>query len=129
MEEKRFNEWIEKKKSLHFTGRCPVIKDGEVWWCAIGENVGVEVNGKNTPFSRPVVILKKLSRHSFMGVPLTSKFHEGSWYVHFVFKDADEYANLSQARTFSTSRLYDKIGQLPNFDLELIKDGFFKLYK
>ena len=94
MEEKRFDEWIEKKKSLHKTGRCPVIKDGEVWWCAIGENVGVEVNGKNAPFSRPVLILKKLSRYSFVGVPLTSKRHEGSWYAHFIFKDSDEYANL-----------------------------------
>lgn len=62
MDEKRFDEWIEVKKSRHDSARLPVIKDGEIWWCAMGENIGVEINGKNESFARPVLVFKKLSR-------------------------------------------------------------------
>ena len=51
MEEKRFEEWFELKES-HTTGRVPDTREGEVWWCAVGENVGVEINGKSKTFAR-----------------------------------------------------------------------------
>ena len=72
MEEKHFWEWIELKERLHFVGNYPPIKEGQIWWCAVGENIGAEINGKNHTFSRPVLIMKKLSQYSFMGIPLTS---------------------------------------------------------
>ena len=127
-EEKRFNEWIKLKSDLHFAGNFPPVKEGQVWWCAFGENIGVEINGKNKTFSRPVVIYKKLSRYGFMGVPLTTQKHDGNWYVPFVFKNKKQYANLAQAKTMSVSRLYTKIGMLPESDLKLIREGFRKLY-
>ena len=71
MEEKRFDEWNEVKKNTHGLRRMPAIKEGEIWWCAIGENVGVEINGKSEVFSRPVLVLKKLSRFGFMGITQT----------------------------------------------------------
>lgn len=43
-EEKHFDEWNEVKKHRHNSGRVPVIKDGEIWWCAMGENIEVEIN-------------------------------------------------------------------------------------
>lgn len=125
---KRFGDWVELKEDLHNVGRVPAVKDGEVWWCAMGENVGVEINGKSSTFARPVLIFKRLSRYGFMGVPLTSQAHEGSWYVPFVFQEKDQIAVLAQARVMSVSRLYRRMGTLPNSDLELIKDGFGKLY-
>ena len=85
MEEKHFEEWIELKSGLHFNARCPRIHEGEVWWCSFGENVGVEINGKSSRFTRPVVIMKKLSKFGFMGVPLTSQEKTGSWYARFGF--------------------------------------------
>lgn len=57
-EVKRFDEWNEVKKNTHSFGRVPAIKKGEIWWCAMGENVGVEINGKSEVFSRPVLIFK-----------------------------------------------------------------------
>ena len=129
MEEKRFGEWIELKEKLHNTARLPRILEGEVWWCAFGENVGVEINGKHEVFSRPVVVLKKLSKFGFMGVPLTSQEKQGSWYVEFEFQDKKEYAAICQARVMSVSRLYSKIGRMPESDLAKIKKGFIKLYK
>lgn len=65
----------------------------------------------------------------FLGVPLTSQAHEGTWYVPFVFKNRKQVAVLSQVRTFSVFRLYEKMGTVPDSDLELVKTGFHKLYK
>lgn len=50
----------------------PKITEGEVWWVAIGENVGVEINGKSRYFSRPVIVFRKLSHLGFMGIPLST---------------------------------------------------------
>lgn len=127
-EEKRFDEWNAVKSDIHFTGRFRDIKEGDVWWCSVGENVGVEINGKQEFFLRPVLVLRKLSKYGFMGIPLTSQPHEGSWYVPFVFKDKNQNAVLVQARVFSVHRLRRKMGTVPNSDLELVRDGFVKLY-
>ncbi|MBQ9017402.1 hypothetical protein IJ103_04190 [Candidatus Saccharibacteria bacterium] len=78
MDEIEFNRWNEVKKTLFRKANCPPIKEGEVWWCAAGKNLGVEVDGKSWQFSRPIVIIRKLSRHSFMAIPLTSKRHTGT---------------------------------------------------
>ena len=92
------------------------------------ENVGVEINGKSEYFSRPVLVLKKLSRYGFMGIPITSQKHEGSWYVSFEFQNRTETAVLSQAKVFSISRLYSRIGQVPDTDLAKVREGFIYLY-
>lgn len=127
-EEKRFGEWIGCKEILHNTGRLPAIKEGEIWWCAMGENIGVEINGKNDVFSRPVLVFKKLSRFGFVGIPLTSQTHEGDWYIKFRFQNKNEIAVLAQVRVFSVSRLYSKMGRVDETDLARIKEGFRSLY-
>ena len=95
----------------------------------MGENVGVEINGKNSAFSRPVLILKKLSHYFFIGVPLSTKKHEGTWWVKFEFQNRNEYAVVAQIRTFSVSRLYESLGEVPKSDLELVKSGVINLLK
>jgi mRNA interferase MazF len=127
---KRFAEWIKIKEEIHDIGAIPpLLKDGEIWWCAFGENVGIEINGKNAPFSRPVFIYKKLSRDGFMGIPLTSGHKVGSWYVNFDFQTKQQTACLSQARVMSSSRLLNRMGRLDDRDIAKIKAGFKKLYK
>ncbi len=44
--EKRFQDWIKVKEGLHEGDALRTIKEGEIWWCGVGENVGVEINGK-----------------------------------------------------------------------------------
>lgn len=126
--EKHFPEWIGLKGKLHYIGRTPRIKEGEVWWCAIGENVGVEINGKGSTFARPVLILRKYSRYNFLAIPLTSKIHEGNWFTSFRFKGREQYACLTQARGISTSRLYSKMGEVPGADFQVVLKGFYSLH-
>ena len=120
-EEKRFDDWNTEKQRLHQMGRVPAIHTGEIWWCAVGENVGVEINGKGNVFVLPVLILKKLSRFGFTGIPLTSQPHDGPWYAHFYFKGKSEYAVFAQMRTFSVKRLYRKLGEADDEDMKIIR--------
>ena len=107
---KYFKQWIILKEHLHFNQKLPRIKEGEIWWCSCGENIGIEINGKSDRFTRPVLILKKLSRFGFMGIPLTSQPKTGSWYTQFIFSGTEQFAALCQARVMSVSRLHQKNG-------------------
>ena len=129
MEEKRFDDWIELKEKLHNNAKGPKIKEREVWWCSFGENVGVEINGKSARFTRPVLIFKKFSKFGFLGIPLTSQKHEGSWYAKFDFLNKTQYAALCQIRVMSVSRLHKKLGEVPQTDFETVKTAFLDLYK
>lgn len=126
---KDFDGWIELKKDMDKFGKLPTINEGEVWWCGVGTNVGVEISGKGQRYSRPVLVLKKLSKFGFMAVPLTSKPKEGSWYVSFEFQGMIQTAVVGQARVISTQRLNEKMGQVPKSDLEKVRNGFLRLYK
>ena len=126
---KDFDGWNELKKELDNKNSFLPIKEGEVWWCSIGINIGVEMCGKGEKFSRPVVVLKKLSRFGFYGVPLTSQFHDGNWFVEFEFKNKKQYASLAQVRIISTCRLTNRMGTLPMSDYLKIKDGYLRLHK
>lgn len=127
--EKHFYEWHKLKQKLHKNHKAPRIKEGEVWWCSFGENIGVEINGKSIRFTRPVLIMKKLSHLSFMGVPLTSKIKSNNWYTTINFLGKNQSAAVCQSRTMSVSRLHSKMGELPKNDLNAIKDGFHELFK
>lgn len=126
---KRFLEWIGLKEKLHNAqNKPPLFKEGEIWWCAVGENVGIEVNGKGKPFSRPVYIYKKLSANGFLGIPLSTSDKTGTWYMEITFQGKEAVANLAQIRVLSHLRMYEKMGALDEADVIKIKDGFLRLY-
>lgn len=126
---KRFLEWIGLKEKIHNNNqKPPLFNEGEVWWCAIGENIGIEINGKGKVFSRPVFVYKKLSKDGFLGIPLSTQEKKGSWYVEIKFKNKKQILNLSQIRILSSFRMYDLLGSVEKRDLYKIKNGFLRLY-
>lgn len=126
-EEKDFDGWIVIKKAIHYKASLRTIKEGEIWWCKIGENVGKEICGKGKDFLRPVLIVNKLSKYNFIGVPLTTKKHEGNWYVKFRFKNKNEYAVVAQVENVSVHRLHYKMGEVPQSDLNAVLSGLCSL--
>jgi len=41
---KKFLEWIGLKEKLHINSSVPLyFNEGEIWWCAVGENIGCTV--------------------------------------------------------------------------------------
>lgn len=47
------------------------LKKVRFWWTAIGMNIGEEVHGKGENFTRPVIILAKLSKNLCIAIPTT----------------------------------------------------------
>lgn len=126
---KKFLEWISLKEKLHKSNaKIPLFKENEIWWCSLGENIGIEMDGKSKKFSRPVHIFKKLSNDGFLGIPLSTKIKNGTWYVSIVHRGVDSVAVMSQARVISSKRLLEKYGELDQEDINKIKNGFYNLY-
>lgn len=94
----------------------------------MGENVGSEINGKSNLFSRPVIILKKLSHTFYFVIPTTTQIRKGSWYIPFTQKNKEMCACLHQVRTIDYRRLSSKLGTIDDTDFTQIKEGFSSLY-
>ncbi len=125
---KDFDKWIAVKKRLDVTIGNVFFKEREVWWCSVGCNVGEEVEGKSSLFSRPVLILKKLTRYSFVGLPTTTANKNGTWYVPITLGGVVSRVMINQIRVFSTRRLSSKFGELDDIDWKKVKQQFGKFY-
>ncbi len=127
---KRFLEWIKLKEKLHnIEAGSPVVKERDLWWVSFGENIGSEMNGKNSLFSRPALIIKKLSRGFFLVAPTTSQPHEGSWYLKIKHAGKDTFVCLHQIRTVDFRRFSSQLGRIDESDFMAVKKAFDKLYK
>jgi len=110
-----FDAWNKEKQQVDKNQKPQnfFYHEREIWWCAIGLNIGVETNGKQASFERPILIVHKFNQHKFWGVPLTSKEKEGEFYVHVKSSKIASHAMISQLRTWSNKRLLRKIGMIP----------------
>ena len=92
------------------------------------ENIGSEIDGKSTLFSRPAIIYKKLTHGFYFVIPTSTKVRSGTWYVPFRHNEIDTVACLQQSRSIDHRRLSSKLGTLDDVDFEAIKGGFKDLY-
>jgi mRNA interferase MazF len=126
---KRFLEWVGIKQKLDANDYTPpLVKEGDLWWCAIGENIGIEISGKGQRFTRPVVVLKKFGSLAFFGVPVSTRPRRGSWYTQFRFQGISQTAMLTQARIFSYKRLDRRMGEIDEEDFKKVKEAFLSLF-
>jgi len=82
--EKPFERWNEVKSDLNRRGS-QLFQEQEIWWCALGVNVGSEQDGKHGLFERPVLIFRKFNRELFWGLPMTGTVRHGKYYFNFRF--------------------------------------------
>lgn len=75
---KSFKEWFKLKISLWDKTSRTVFKQGDIWWCSLGVNLGEEIFGKGLKFTRPILIFRKFTSNSFLGLPLTTQKKEDS---------------------------------------------------
>lgn len=108
-----FRKWHEIKSKVDEENILPLFRAQEIWWCSLGANVGVETDGKNDLFQRPVVIFRKFNKEMFWGLPLTSKGKSDKpFYFSISFHGGNVTAVLSQVRTLSAKRLIRRMGKL-----------------
>lgn len=111
---KDFFKWHTVKSKIDQTSHRILFRPQEIWWCSIGANVGVETDGKNVLFERPVLVFRKFGEHMFWGLPLTSQIKRDKPY-YFTFslhKKNNQTAVLSQMRVLSSKRLLRRLGKV-----------------
>lgn len=111
----------EKKFSILFNG-------GEIWWCHIGMNVGEEEFGHGPEFIRPVLIFKKFSQNSFLGLPLSGHEKEGNWYFSLFVVDRKASVMFNQARVFDKRRLANRMVTMMDDDFLKVQAKFKEIY-
>jgi mRNA interferase MazF len=127
---KRFDEWNETKKTIHAKIQLAHFREREIYVSTMGSNVGFEQDGKGEDFVRPVLVLRKFSKHSFIGVPLTSVVKEDMFHYPFLFIEGKKsYAILSQVRLFDAKRLERKMGMIHEDDFNELKMRLKELMK
>ncbi len=122
MDQKDFDAWNERKKRLHGRPRASdFFQTREVWWCALGLNVGVEMDGKYESYSRPVLILRRFNKDMFWGIPFTTTPREGYAYVRVTHAGGPSWAILNQLKTMSSKRLLRRIDLIPSDQFRTIR--------
>lgn len=120
-----FNQWSKLKIYIHLNkdSQALYFKEKQVWWASIGQNIGVESNGKNQNFERPVIILKKFSAESFLAVMLSTKHKTGHYYYQLMQNTTHQtsFVNLTQIKLMSSKRLIRKMTDVKDIDFVTIR--------
>lgn len=112
---KNFKQWHAVKEHINNKeSSIPYFDEGDIWWVHLGANVGYEIDGKGYNFERPVLILKKYGKDSFLCVPLSTKIHNLNQYKLYIgkIKNRDSLIHISQIRNMDSRRLINKIHHL-----------------
>ena len=113
--EKDFDMWNNLKKKIERSKDTLYFpKEGEVWMCSLGKNIGFEQNGGGSNFSRPILIVKKFNNHMFWAIPLSTK--QKAFDFYFNFKDPHNNkvsAIIAQLKLVSVKRLRRKMYEIP----------------
>ncbi len=118
---KDFDGWNRLKKNLEDTSQNKLyFYSREIWWCAVGTNLGTEMDGKNENFERPVLIIRKFNKDMFWGLALTSKTHTSPFHQEIKTEHGSYWIVTSQLRVLSTKRLLRKIARLSDVDFDTI---------
>jgi mRNA-degrading endonuclease toxin of MazEF toxin-antitoxin module len=122
-----FDEWNEEKKKIHKKEEVRFIKEREVWYIALGQNIWNESNGKQL-FLRPALVLKKVWNMFFVA-PMTTKGRDSIFYhtlghIHYIPElpiPAVSRVQLSQAKIIDKRRFSQHIATVPKEEFESIK--------
>lgn len=122
MSDKDFFIWNKIKILLNRKDRRVFFREREIWLTYLGKNIGFEQNGAGREFLRPVLIIRKFNKDTFLSLPLTKSNKKGKCFFNFQFKKGIiSTAILSQIRMLDARRLKYKIGGINEKTLFLLK--------
>lgn len=126
---KQFIGWIYTKIYINTKNRVALVKEGEVYWCTLGENIGDEENGKGEDFRRPVLIFKKFNNNIFWGIPMSTKIKNNRYYIKVLLKNIEQSVMISQLRILDVKRLDEKIGYISHIEFLKVEVGVINIIR
>src|SRR5258708_36962338 len=105
--------WSRVKMQLQHKQEIPYFYEREVWWTAIGRNIGFEEYGKGEYFARPVLVVRKFNDSFFIGLPISTTTRRGRYYHPLQVNGAINPALLPQIPAFEARRLLRKTESAP----------------
>ena len=120
-----FDEWNNQKKSLSAATHFPRPKRRQVWWCAIGLNVGSEQSCEEG-FERPVLVVKVFGS-IFWGLPITSSDPEGRKKANPLYYEIEGKSYTTDAGEVKKLEGYIALHQLRVFDARRLKRKILRL--
>ena len=119
---KDFIKWSIYKEKLNSSTRSLMYKPGEIWWCALGINIGHEQDGDQLSFERPVLIIKTFSNDTCLCVPMTTSKRDSSFYFSITLSGKEVSIITSQIRTISTKRLLRNFANISDDEFKKLKE-------
>ena len=121
---KQYDKWNIIKKDISNKEKNLLFKVREIFWVQLGQNIGYETDGKGDKFLRPVLIIRKFSKDSFLGIPLTTSSKNDMFHYKFTISSNQKvnYANLSQVKLFDAKRLDHKLGIIDKIEFQELKN-------
>lgn len=110
--DKDFDQWNIQKKNIEASQKNVFFKEGDVWWCSVGVNIGSESCGKGTQFQRPVLIIKKLSKVICIALPLSKKIKKGTWFMNMYLGNEKRTILLYQIKMLHTKRFQRRLAHI-----------------
>ncbi len=122
--EKNFDAWNEDKKRIHERRSAVYAHTREIWWCALGVNVGAETDGKSDNFERPILVLRAYNKDTLLVLPITGKEKNDEFHCLINVPRGKAWVKLTQARVISSRRLLRKLGVLGEMEFVKVADAF-----
>ena len=123
-ENNKFDEWNYLKQEINDKENILNFKERDIFFVSFGQNIGYEIYGKGEEFLRPVVVLKKYSKYTFLVIPLTSKIKNDKFHFIINFKNRINSAILTQARAIDIRRAKYKIGEVRHSEFKKLKKRY-----
>jgi mRNA-degrading endonuclease toxin of MazEF toxin-antitoxin module len=104
---KNFDAWNKYAKSLEEAEHTGLFHERDIWWCALGTNIGSEDDGKNSQFERPVLIFRKFGGETSWIIPISSQKCRRDSRIQYPIsvQGMSRTARLHQLRLISNKRM------------------------
>ena len=133
--QKDFDRWniIKKRIESYADEQLPFPKEGTVWMCTFGVNIGFEQDGTGEIFERPGLVVKKFNNKMYWVAPLSTKQKPYDFYYNFTDPNGMKAAViLAQLRLVSVKRFIRDMYYINDADFESIRSllmGFLRKSK
>ncbi len=126
---KKHLQWTKVKQKLDVSHDNIYVRAGEIRWVSIGVNIGSEIDGKGSSFTRPCLILHVIGSSLALVVPFTSqKKANKQFYQRVKLNHFDSYICLSQMRVVSQKRIFKRIIKVPQEQFIKLRTDIFAFY-